>query len=134
MMGLNLAKYYQTVNDHNGTESLWSHTTFIWPNYLTLGSAVVTFIAASVVLIAYCWGRDAAERIDNRRALLAKLLLVVQVCAAGAGAIAMYKTRGNPNSLSGQTCGAPLQKEPLFPQLNFEKFCRCQVLQPSRMR
>ena len=128
MMGLNLAKYYQTLHDHNGATPLWADTTFTWPNYLTLVAAVITFLAAVVVLISYCVsGKDTAARIDNRRAWLAKLLVVIQVSVMGAAAIAMYKTRGNGNSLSGQTCGAPAFKPPMFPQLNFDKFCLMQV-------
>lgn len=127
MMGLNIAKYYQTQHDVNGTQPLWAPTTFTWPNYLTLASASITFVAASVVLLAYCWGREAAERFDQRRALLAKFVIVVQVVSTGASAIAMYKTRANQNSLSGQTCFAPPAKEPLFPEINFETFCLRQV-------
>ena len=131
MMGLNLAKYYQTLHDHNGNQLLWSDSTFSWPNDLATASAVITFIAAAVVLIAYCWGKEVAARLDNNRALLAKVLLVANICINGAAAIAMYKTRGNPNSLSGQTCGAPPQKGPSFPQINFDKFCLMQVYPPQ---
>jgi hypothetical protein len=125
--GLNLAKYYQTENVMNGTQALWSPTTFTWPNYLTIASASITFVSASVVLLAYCWGRDVAERFDNRRAWIAKLLIVVQIVSAATAAIVMYKTGNSSNSLTGQTCGAPPAKAPQFPQLNFDTYCLRQV-------
>ena len=128
MMLLNLTKYYQTQHDQTGSQPLWSPSTFTWPNFLTLAAATITFVAACVVLFTYCCaGRAAAERMDDRRASLAKVLMVVQVAAAAAGAVAMFKTRGNPESLSGQTCGAPPQKAPLFPEINFDRFCLMQV-------
>lgn len=125
--GLNLAKYYQTENVMNGTQALWAPTTFTWPNYLTIASASITFVSASVVLLAYCWGRDVAERFDNRRAWIAKLLIVVQIVSAATAAIVMYKTGSSSNSLTGQTCGAPPAKAPMFPQLNFDTYCLRQV-------
>jgi len=129
--GLNMAKYYQTENDMNGTQPLWSPSTFTWPNYLTIAAASVTFVSSSAVLLAYCWGREAAERFDNRRALISKLILVVQVLvkvvASATAAIVMYKTGSSSNSLTGQTCGAPPAKAPMFPQLNFDTYCLRQV-------
>ena len=122
-----MAKYYQTETVMNGTQPLWSPSTFTWPNYLTIAAAAVTFITSSAVLLAYCWGRDAAERFDNRRALIAKLILVVKIVGSATAAIVMYKTGSSSNSLTGQTCGAPPAKAPMFPQLNFDTYCLRQV-------
>ena len=128
MMSLNLSKYYQTLHVKNGSQLLWSSATFTWPNFLSLIASAVTFLGAVVVLIAYCRGRAHAERVDNHRARVAKIVLVLEIAAALTSAVAMYKTRGNGNSLSGQTCGAPEWKTPMFPQVDFDRFCLMQVI------
>jgi hypothetical protein len=127
MMGDNLAKYYKTQHDTNGTQNLWSAATMLYPNFLTLVTALVTFIFGVTILCAYYWGTDAVNRWDDRRATFAKFVVVVQIASTVASTVVMWQTRNNPNSLSGQTCGAPPAKEPLFPQINFETFCLMQV-------
>lgn len=87
----------------------------------------MTFLGAVVVLIAYCRGRAHAERVDNHRARVAKFVLVLEIVVALISASAMYKTRGDGNSLSRQTCGAPEWKTPMFPQVGFDRFCLMQV-------
>jgi len=133
MMSLNLSKYYQTLHVKDGSQLLWSSATFTWPNFLSLIASAVTFLGAVVVLIAYCRGRAHAEKVDNHRARVAKFVLVLEIAAALTSAVVMYKTRGNGNSLSGQTCGAPEWKTPMFPQVDFDRFCLMQVFpRPSR--
>jgi hypothetical protein len=50
MIGDNLAKYYSTVDVNLGGQSLWSSTTILWPDFLTLVSAIVTFILSVAIL------------------------------------------------------------------------------------
>jgi hypothetical protein len=66
---------------------------------------------------------------DNRRSnTVSKVAFVLGIAAALTSAVAMFKTRNNSNSLSGQTCGAPDWKVPIFPNFNFNKFCLMQVI------
>jgi hypothetical protein len=127
MMADNLAKYYKTKHDTNGTQSLWSAATMLYPNFLTLATALVTFIFGVIILCSYYWGIEVVNRWDDRRATFAKIVVVIQIVSTAASTIVMWQTRSNPNSLSGQTCGAPPAKEPLFPQINFDTFCLMQV-------
>lgn len=126
-MSDNLAKYYKTINDKNGTQNLWSTATMLYPNFLTLTSATITLLFAIIILLAYCWGTQAADRWDNRRATFSKIVTFIHVASTVASTVVMWDTRSNPNSLSGQTCGAPPEKAPLFPQINFDQFCLMQV-------
>jgi hypothetical protein len=135
MMSINLSKYYQTINVHNGAQVLWSSSTITWPNFLSLVSSAVTWIGAAVVLLSYCRGRSYAEKMDNRRSnTVSKVAFVLGIAAALTSALAMFKTRNNSNSLSGQTCGAPDWKVPMFPNFNFNKFCLMQVIYPTSCR
>ena len=123
MMALNLNNYYQTLHIMNGSQPLWSASTFTWPNSLSLVASTVTFLSALVVLFSYSRGRHYAAKIDQKRSTVGKFVLLLEIAAALTSAIAMSKTRANVNNLSGQTCGAPDSKLPMFPQINFDKFC-----------
>jgi hypothetical protein len=131
-MSFNLAKYYKTLHVTNGNQNLWSAATLLYPNFLTLASAAITFTFGVIVLTAYRRGREVALRWDERRATIGKILFVIKIGSATASTLAMWITRNHAHTLSGQTCTAPAGKQPYFPQVNFAQFCVRQVFRHLR--
>lgn len=123
-----LQQYFATENVTNLGQRLWSSDTILWPTILALAVSLVSIVLSTIVLFAYFWGTKAADRWDNWRGYFTNTTSAVKIAFHIAVAVSLFVTGTNPNSLQGQTCGAPPAKEPLFPQLNFGKFCAMQVI------
>jgi hypothetical protein len=124
-----LRQYFATQNVSNGSQDLWSPSTMLWPTALVLGVAVLSLIFSAIVLMAYCWGgTKAADRWSDKKQYFTTFVFVVKAGVHGVATAGMFATANNSNSLQGQTCGAPVAKPSLFPQLNFDRFCLQQVI------
>lgn len=123
----NLAQFFSTKGTSKGGQHLWAAGTLLWPTILALAVALVTLVLSIIVLVAYRWGAEMANRWDNRRANFSKFVSVVQVVFSAAGAAGMYQTGSNPKTLWGQTCGVQ-PRQSLFPEINFKTYCLMQVL------
>lgn len=99
-----------------------------WPTAAALASALFTMILSAMVLFAYCWGTDTADKMDNWKGYFTKFTVVVHAIFYSVVAASMFITQNNPNSLNQQTCSpAADAKAPLFPQINLGSFCLKQV-------
>ena len=108
----------------------------IWPTATGLAVSLLAIILSGIVLVAYFWGSEAADRWDDRKSYVNKLIMLVRVATSSVVTGAFFQTSNNPNSLQGQTCGVnnvePPKKE-IFPTFNFDKFCLMQVYFLSRI-
>src|SRR5271169_3167771 len=92
MMADNLAQYFRTQNDTNGTTRLWSLNTQLWPCILVLVVGLISGVLAAIVLTAYFWGAAAADRWDNRRSKFTNTVSTVKIALAAVAAASMFVT------------------------------------------
>jgi hypothetical protein len=124
-----LQQFYKTKNYTNGSQSLWSPTTMLWPTFLTLVAAVIIFIYSGIVICAYCFGKAAVERWVSYDGFATAVQTTLSTIAAGV----TLGTAVNPDSLNSQTCSAAADaKQPAFPQVNLGHICVMQVQYTAR--
>jgi hypothetical protein len=137
-MAYTLDKYYATINVTVDGQSLWNppDQTVLWPTYFTLVTSIITSIFAAVVLGAYYWSTQAADRIDNWKSILVWLALLLKGGLEAATSSSMYATGAHgpsngPQSLWYQTCTATSTDIALFsPTINLPQFCTIQACLP----
>jgi hypothetical protein len=122
-----LQQYYSTKTASNGGVNLWTPNTQLWQMFLVILVDVISMIIATIIVIAYFWGVKAADRWSDISSNISNFCSVIKAGAHVAVFAGMYATANNPNSLQGQTCGAPATKPALFPQFKFDRFCSQQV-------
>jgi hypothetical protein len=120
-------------------QPLWNSPseTVLWPSYFTLVSSVITSLIAAVVLVAYYWSVDAADRIDDWRSRLIWLVFILKIALEVTTSSGMYATgtrapANGPQSLWYQTCTMTSETVSLFSfTINLDQFCNMQVRGPS---
>lgn len=138
LLAFTLHKYYETINVVAAGQSLWNppSQTVLWPTYFTLVTAVVTSLIAAVVLTAYYWSTQAADRIDDWRTRLIWLTFLLKIGLEISTSSSMYATgthapANGPQSLWYQTCTATSTAVSLFHfTINLNQFCAMQVRTP----
>jgi hypothetical protein len=119
-----LQQFYKTRNDTNGSQSLWSPTTMLWPTFLTLIAAVIILIYNGIVIGAYCCGKNAVDRWAGYDHFFTAIQTTLSTIAAGV----TLGTAVLADSLNSQTCSpAADAKQPSFPQVNLGHICIMQV-------
>ena len=134
-MAFTLHKYYATRNVAVGGQALWNppSDTVLWPTYFTLVTSVITAILAAVVLAAYYWSTEAADRIDDWRSRLIWLAFALKLGLEISTSSSMYATgtrapENGPQSLWYQTCTMTDEAVSMFSfAINLNQFCFMQV-------
>jgi hypothetical protein len=134
-MAYTIHQYFATINVTAGGQTLWNppSDTVLWPTYFTLVTSIITSVFAGVVLGAYYWSTQAADRIDDWRSRLVWLALLLKVGLEVATSSSMYATGAHgpvdgPQSLWYQTCTADPDQITLFSfAVNLPQYCTMQV-------
>jgi hypothetical protein len=137
-MAFTLHKYYATINVTAAGQALWNppSQTLLWPTYFTLVSSAITSVLAAIVLTAYYWSTDAADRIDNWRSVLIWLAVALKISLEITISSSMYATgthapANGAQSLWYQTCTATGDVVSLFGfAINLDQYCSMQVRPP----
>lgn len=134
-MAYTLHQYFATINVTADGQPLWNppSDTALWPTYFTLVQSIITSIFAAIVIGAYYWSTQTADRIDDWRSRLVWLALLLKVCLEVATSSSMYATGVNapsngPQSLWYQTCTMEPDQITLFSfAINLPQYCTMQV-------
>src|SRR5271168_3584014 len=76
LMTSNLVAYYTTRNLSNNGVPAWTNQAKLWPTYVALGVSGLSLILATFVLIAYCCGTKAANKVNLARTVLTIGMLI----------------------------------------------------------
>jgi hypothetical protein len=134
-MAYTLHQYFATINVTVAGQALWNppSDTVLWPTYFTLVTSIIASIFAAIVLTAYYWSTQAADRIDDWRSRLIWLAVALKIGLEIATSSSMYATGAHgpstgPQSLWYQTCTATSDQVTLFQfAVNLPQFCTMQV-------
>jgi hypothetical protein len=135
LLGFTLHKYYATISVVADGQPLWNppDLTRLWPTYFSLVTSAITSVLAAIVLTAYYWSTEAADRIDDWRSRLIWLALALKFGLEIAQSSSMYSTGVNqpnngPQSLWFQTCTMTPDTIALFSfTINLNQYCSMQV-------
>ncbi|KAL5330711.1 hypothetical protein ACEPPN_000230 [Leptodophora sp. 'Broadleaf-Isolate-01'] len=101
-----LAKYYLTRNNViAGNQKAWVTPATLWPTFMLLGIAAITFFMNLVTLCSYACGVGAANKSSTATTVVGIILLAVHVIS-WAVAAGLYKMAETGNDLWGYTCSA----------------------------
>jgi hypothetical protein len=134
-MAYTLNQYFTTINVTASGQALWEppSQTVLWPTYFTLVQSCITSVFAVVVLAAYFYSTETADRVDDWRSRLIWLALAVKLGIEVATSSSMYATGVNapangPQSLWFQTCTMSPDQITLFSfAINLPQYCTMQV-------
>lgn len=128
-----IAKYYLTRNKViAGDVHPWVTPATLWPTFMLLGIAAVTFCMNVVTLCAYACGVEAANKSQTATTVVGIILLGVHV-VSWAVAVGLYKmAHGTGKDLWGYTCSSRADELQAQVQsfVNFGKLCTLQVSLP----
>ena len=126
--GNSLREFYNTKNDTNGTQRLWSPTSMLWPTIFALVTAVIILIFYGIILSAYCCGTAMADRWVKYESSYSNFANVVHTTFTTAVTGVLFGTSTNPDSLNAQTCSpAADAKQQFFPSVHLGRICNQQV-------
>jgi hypothetical protein len=134
-MAYTLNQYFATQTVTAAGQPLWEppSQTVLWPTYFTLVQSCITSVFAAVVLAAYYWSTETADRVDDWRSRLVWLALAVKIGIEIATSSSMVATGVNapangPQSLWFQTCTMTPDQITLFSfAINLPQYCTMQV-------
>jgi uncharacterized membrane protein YbhN (UPF0104 family) len=134
-MAFTLHKYYSTIDVTAEGQTLWNppSETVLWPTYFAFVTSIITVIFAAMVLVAYYWSTDTADRIDDWRSRLIWFAVALKAGLEIATSSSMYGTgthapADGPQSLWYQTCTATSGAVALFSfAINLNQFCAMKV-------
>lgn len=124
-----LVKYYLTPNNViDGNQKAWVSLAILWPTFMLLGIATVTFCMNLVILCSYVCGVGAANKAQTDTTLTDVILLAPHVVfwAVVAGLFRMAETETDP---WGYTCSSRADEIQVKAKsfVNFGKLCNLQV-------
>lgn len=124
-----LAKYYLTRNNViAGNQKAWVTPATLWPTFMLLGIAAITFFMNLVTLCSYACGVGAANKSSTATTVVGIILLAVHVIS-WAVAAGLYKMAETGNDLWGYTCSARADEiqAQVKSFVSFGKLCNLQV-------
>lgn len=110
-LSLSLYKYYTTKSrtwtpsSSNDPGHLWPLSPTLWPTFVLLGIAVMTFIINLFTLLAYCCGVGAANKVSSVSTWLTTIFLGIHF-AAWIVATGSYKIWSSESTLWGWSCSS----------------------------
>ncbi|TVY59565.1 hypothetical protein LSUE1_G009726 [Lachnellula suecica] len=127
-MSFSLAKYYLTRNHLIASnQHPWITPTKVWPSFMLLGIATVTFFMNLITLLAYCCGVNAANRVNSVTGVLGYIFLFAHF-AAWIVAAGLYRMARDGKDLWGYSCSDASDQVQGQVQsfLNFGELCTMQ--------
>lgn len=126
-----LYKYYTTKShpiSPTNPALLWVTPATLWPTFVLLGIALITFFMNGFTLIAYCCGVGAANKVNTCSTVVSYIFLGVHVVLWGIAAGA-FKMGGNGSDLWGYSCSDAADKiaQEVKSYVDFGKLCSSQV-------
>lgn len=124
-----LAKYYLTKNHViAGNQKAWVTPATLWPTFMLLGIAAVTFCMNVVTLCSYLCGVGAANKSQTFTTLVGSILLAVHV-VSWAVAAGLFKMAQTGTDLWGYTCSSRADEIQVQVNsfVNFGKLCNLQA-------
>ncbi|KAE8449032.1 hypothetical protein EG329_008620 [Mollisiaceae sp. DMI_Dod_QoI] len=124
-----LYKYF-TTKSHPipSSSSPWANPAILWPTFVLLSIALITFIMNLFTLVAYCCSVRAANTVNTCSTVISYIFLGVHVLlwAIAAGA---FKMGSNGKDLWGYSCSTTADKlqEEVKSFLDFGKLCTYQT-------
>jgi hypothetical protein len=131
-----LYKFYTTKShpiSSTDASSAWVSPATLWPTFVLLGTAVVTFFMNVFTLLAYCCGVGAANKVNSCSTWVSYILLGVHVLV-WASATGAFKLGSNGKDLWGYSCSSEATKleEAVKSFVDFDKLCSMQVCTTSQ--
>jgi hypothetical protein len=128
-MSYALIKYYLTRNHLiSGNVHPWVTPATLWPTYMLLGIATVTFFMNLITLSCYCCGINAANKVSSAASIIGYIMLGVRVIVWGVAA-GLFQMANTGKDLWGYSCNSvtdQIQAE-VKSFLDFGKLCNMQV-------
>jgi hypothetical protein len=129
ILAFTLSRYYLTKNKIiAGNVHPWVTPATLWPTFMLLGIAVVTFCMNLINVCAYICGVDAANKAYSCTKYVTYALTAVHV-VAWAITIGLFKMAQTESSLWGYSCSSAADKIQAQVQsyVDFGKLCTMQV-------
>jgi hypothetical protein len=129
ILSFTLARYFLTKNKIiAGNVHPWVTPATLWPTFMLLGIAVLTFFMNLINVCAYMCGVDAANKAYSCTKYVTYALTAAHV-VAWAVAIGLFKMAQTESSLWGYTCSSKADQIQAQVQsyLDFGKLCTMQV-------
>lgn len=128
-LSYSLAKYFLTRNHIiEGDVHPWATPTVLWPTYMLLAIAVVTFMLNIITICTYVCGVKAANRTSSIASYIGYAITAVHF-AAWAVVTGLFKMANTGSDLWGYSCGSV--SDQIQPQvqsfLDFGKLCTVQT-------
>jgi len=124
-----LAKYYLT-KDHviSGNLHPWATPTVLWPTFMLLGIATLSFFLSLITICAYACGIGAANKTHSCASYIGYVLMGVHVIVWGVS-VGLYKYANTGKDLWGWSCGDTADKiqDEVKSFLDFGKLCTVQT-------
>ena len=124
-----MAKYYLTRNNViAGNEKAWVSPATLWPTFMLLGFAAVTFCMNIVTLCSYACGVGAANKAHAGTTLIGAISLAVHIVPLTVAA-GLFRLAETGTDLWGYTCSSRADAIQVQVQsfVNFGKLCNLQV-------
>ncbi|KAF8846796.1 hypothetical protein BDZ45DRAFT_608416, partial [Acephala macrosclerotiorum] len=108
--------------------SAWVNPANLWPTFLLLGIAVVTFFMNLITLIAYCCSVRAANTVNTCTTVVSYIFLGVHVVLWGV-AVGAFKMASNGKDLWGYSCSSQADRiaGEVKSYVDFGKLCQRQT-------
>ena len=125
----NLSRFWSSINLPSD-ENAWppSGSIVIWPSYFCFAVAIISVVFGTIVLGAYYWGIEAANKWNDRHGWFTTGAIIGKLGLLAAVAGSMYSTSSpSIRSVWGISCNtAPANVTQKL--VNFGSFCSMQVL------
>ncbi|KAH7333211.1 hypothetical protein BKA65DRAFT_538908 [Rhexocercosporidium sp. MPI-PUGE-AT-0058] len=124
-----LTKYYLTRNNViAGNQKAWVTPTTLWPTFMLLGIAAITFFMNLVTLCSYTCGVGAANKSSTATTCVEIILLAVHV-VSWAVAAGLYRMAETGTDLWGYTCSSRADEieSQVKAYVSFGKLCNLQT-------
>jgi hypothetical protein len=128
-MSYALIKYYLTRNHLiSGNVHPWVTPATLWPTYMLLGIAIVTFFMNLITLSSYCCGVDAANKVNSAASIIGYVMQGAHVLVWGA-AMGLFRMAKTGKDLWGYSCSPLTDKIQAEVEsfVDFGKLCTMQV-------
>lgn len=90
----NFSTFLASRNGSGGGQSDWPAPgdIVLWPSYFCFAVALISVVFGTIVVIAYYWGTDAANKWNDRHGTFIKVAFLVKLTLSAAVAGSMYST------------------------------------------
>ncbi len=131
---------HRTIQSGGQTIPIYPVNPVTWPTYMMIATAVVSLLLNTSIMIAYCWGVSAANRMNMWAGYLGYLMHVINIGIWIATSTTFQMSQGAadavppPNDIYGWTCSNrvdELAAEFKNLPVNFNLQCETQVCSPN---